>query len=163
MGQVNFFRERQSMSVPASTQQYEQKRRYRIGIVESGKYKRRSPLGGLTKEQILTGPYVAIAHATPTSNFRKIMKEGWLQSRIERGRQGKKVAHSLAGNYMEWEETGAPPPMAQSARNLAQFPGIYTHLVTCWNDRWMSRGNVIFVFSLALLKQTNWHLNIKDS
>ena len=119
----------------------------------------RSPLNGLTKEQILASGFVCIMHTTTLEGLKSILKLGKIDHRLSLSRRGIPVSHGLAEAY-PLEET-----IEHSAYNQRQFPGIYTEL--CSQRQILdlskpSRGFCRLIISLALLQQQNWHLNIVD-
>jgi len=135
---------------------------YTQQIISTGKNYLRSPLGGMTREQLLASSLVFLRHIT--HDISTIVNYWKLDHRLSLSRAGIPVSPGLAGAYV-----GEEPSMEESAYNLVQFPGIYTAPVSQFDlmnedfDLSFKRpGFVTLILSLSLLEQRNWHLNAKD-
>jgi hypothetical protein len=134
---------------------------YQQSVVATGKDKRLSPLGGMTREQILASPIVGIIHSTTVEGLRSIFRLGKIDHRLSLSRQQIPIEGGFAAGYPE-EAT-----IEQSAYNQRQFPGIYSYLNTQAFFQTLSpktaRTNFIhIILSMALLQQQNWHFNLQD-
>lgn len=115
---------------------------------------------GFTNQQIESSPFVYIQHVTFHPSLRLILEHGKLQDRLSLSRQQIPVHYGLAGAYEDEFH------IESSAYQLKQFPGVYTTLMTQYDllkpkTKEIENG-IIFIFSLSLLKQQNWHLNLED-
>ena len=134
---------------------------YTRQIISTGKDRLRSPLGGMTREQLLASQLVFLQHITFDPEH--VIASWKLDSRLNISREGRPVHVGLAGAYMEeWM-------METSAYNQKQFPGIYTSPVSQvdllskeMEFSTLPSNWVQLVLPLSLLEQRNWHLNAKD-
>lgn len=141
---------------------------YYNNIIKLGKYMERSEAGGLTSDQIKNSSFVYLNHNTSISGLDKILNNGYLEHRLSLSKKGMVIEGGLAGSYPT-EET-----IEKSAYNQRQFPGEYFYIIsqrTLLTDTKLYEGDtsgevipefVSLIFSLALLQQQNWHLNIQD-
>jgi hypothetical protein len=136
--------------------------------MDTNNYLEYSKLGGLTSDQILQSPFVFIQHYTEIESIENIIQRGGLEHRLLLGKSGIKARTGSAGAY-EFSK------VEDSAKNQRQFPGTYFYLKSqrdllnlttinhLDNPLELYENQISMIFSLALLQQKNWHLNIKDN
>lgn len=151
-------------------------REYQASILDAGKGAEKSYVGGMTREQIDASPFVYLRHMT--RNVDKIL-ETW------------SIDHyfSLAQKQVTYRSQIDGASFEQTLQDHIQYPGIYCSPVTQSMIRgkyeitdeydsihrqqsyasYIEQGQVNqygeyeIVFSLALLQQKNWHMNIFDT
>lgn len=129
----------------------------------------KSPLGGLTNQQIKYSPFVCLRHDTLMESIIDIFERGGLEHRLLLGKEGIPVKPGYAGAYPE-------ESVEDTAKGQLQFPGSYFYIENQRNLLLQSplnkydirypdkdRDKVTLMFSLALLQQKNWHLNMIDN
>lgn len=128
---------------------------------------KRSKLGGLTNEQIFLSPFCHLKHFTEFESLETILSQGGLKHRLLLGAEGLAARTGGAGSY-------GVSNVEVSAKNQRQFPGSYFYIQsqrallnqTKINELDVEKVElnlVDMIFSLALLQQRNWHLNITDN
>ena len=127
---------------------------------------KRSKFGGLTYEQILKSPFTCLLHNTEIESIGSIFERGGLEHRLLLGLENIPARSGGAGSYIIEH-------VENNARNQRQFPGSYFHVEP--QRSWLSETKINdydfkaneerldMIFSLALLQQQNWHLNLMDN
>lgn len=131
-------------------------------IIDNGKHKQSSILGGMTREQLKASGLVSLIHIT--YDIDNIIRTAKIDHRLSLSREGIPVIGGMAGAYFP------EPTIEQSAYGQRQFPGIYSFIYSQIDflqqklpEVLTDDGSVTLVLPLSLMEQRNWHLNSVDN
>ncbi len=124
----------------------------------------KSKFGGLTSEQIMASPFIAIQHVTYMKSFENILKYGKFENRLSLSKKKIEVHKGVTSAYAHKKFS-----IEESAHNSIQFPGFFTEIKTQNNffnyitPSFVYGKEITVLLSLSLLKQKNWHFNVFDN
>ena len=117
-------------------------------------------LGGLSREQILTSPFVFISHQTYYNSLEIILSSGKFKTKPELANEGIEVYGGIYGS------SDIKIALEKTIKYTKQFPGFYTRLICQENLRDYTpsalENSITLILSLSLLRLHNYHWNDTD-